>query len=164
MHLAHGVVQPSLKVYWFQLPWDEAWAPVGIMAKELAPIVLSVAVWGPMLARRTVLFQCDNMSVVSALQKGSAKDVIVMQLLRSLWFFVAHHDIELTCEHIKGAANSTADHLSRCNMSHFFSLNPQASPLPTPLPPSLLQIITIGSPDWTSPHFRRLFKATISKV
>ena len=30
------------------------------------------------------------MSVVQALRKGSAKDQIVMQLLRSLWFFVTY--------------------------------------------------------------------------
>ena len=78
--------------------------------------------------------------------------------------FVAYYDIDLTCVHIMGAVNTTADYLSRNNMSSFFSLNPQASPLPTPLPPSLLQIVSVNSPDWTSPHFRRLFKATITKV
>ena len=45
-------------------------------------------------------------------------------------------------------------------MPYFFSLNPQASLLPTPLLPPLLQIVSVNSPDWTSPHFRRLFKAT----
>jgi len=134
--------------------------PVGIITKELLPIILSLAVWGPRLARRTVLFQFDNMSVVSTLLKDSAKNVIIMQLLCSLWFYVGYYDIKLTCELIKGAASSIADYLSRCNMSHFFSLNPLASPLLTSLSPSLLQIITIGSPDWISPYFKRLFKAT----
>ena len=49
---------------WLQLPWDKGWAPVGIMAKELAPIVLSIAVWGSKLVKKYVLFQCDNMNVV----------------------------------------------------------------------------------------------------
>ena len=149
---------------WLQLPWNESWAPIGIMAKELAPILLSVAVWGIKFAKKQILIQCDNMSVVQAVNKGSAKDDVVMQLLRSLWFFVAYYDIELTCIHIMGAANTTADHLSRNNMSCFFSLNPQASLLPTPLPRPLLQIATVDSPDWTSPDFRELFKATITKV
>ena len=70
--------------------------------KGLAPILLSIAVRGTRLAKKQVLFQCDNMSVVQALRKGSAKDQIVMQLLRSLWFFVAYYDIELTCVHIMG--------------------------------------------------------------
>ena len=54
-----------------------------------------------------------------------------MQLLRSLWFYVAHYDIDLTCVHIMGVANTIADYLSRNNMSSFFSLNLQASTLPT---------------------------------
>ena len=106
------------------------------MAKELAPILLIVAVWGTQLAKRQVLIQCDNMSVVQDLKKGSAKDHVVMQMLRSLWFFVAYYDIDLTCVHIMGAANTTADHLSQNNMSCFFST--QASILPTPFPPPLL--------------------------
>ena len=68
------------------------------MAKELLPIVLSTAVWGPQLRRHQVLCQCDNSSVVAAIKKGSARDVVVMQLLHSLWFFVAHYDIHIICE------------------------------------------------------------------
>ena len=119
---------------WIQLPWNNLWVPVGIMAKELAPILLSIAVWGTRLAKKQVLIQCDNMSVVQALRKGSAKDQIAMQLLRSLWFFVAYYDIELTCVHIMGAANSTADHLSRNNITCYqylsFCLRMQSLPLP----------------------------------
>ena len=63
------------------------------MAKELLSILLSTAVWGPQLQGHRVLYQCDNSSVVAAIKKGSAQDVVVMQLLCSLWFFVAHYDI-----------------------------------------------------------------------
>ena len=87
-----------------------------------------------------VLFQCDNISVVAAIKKGSSKDPLVMHLLRSLWFFVAYFDICLTVEHLAGCLNITADHLSRNNMQSFFVLNPQADPQQTPLPAELLQI------------------------
>ena len=46
---------------WLQWQWPSDWVPVPIMAKELVPIVLSCAVWGPVLKRKFVLFQCDNM-------------------------------------------------------------------------------------------------------
>ena len=52
---------------WLQLPWNAAWAHVGIMTKELAPIMLNIAVRGTRLVKNQVLFQCDNMSVVQAL-------------------------------------------------------------------------------------------------
>ena len=65
-----------------------------------------------------------------------------MHLLCRLWFFVAHYNIVLMSEHIAGEDNCTADHLSRHNMHSFFSINPQASPIPTPVSPLLLQLLT----------------------
>ena len=57
MHQDPGDVRLSFK----ELPWNEVWTSVGIMAKELAPILLSIAVWGTRLAKKRALFQCDNM-------------------------------------------------------------------------------------------------------
>ena len=94
--------------------------------KELIPILLSTAAWGPQLQGHQVLYQCDNSGVVAAIKKGSARDLVVMQLLRSLWFFVAHYELNIVCEHIAGSSNVAADHLSRNNISSFFLLYPQA--------------------------------------
>ena len=44
------------------------------MVKELVPIVLACTVWGPRLARKTVLVWCDNTGVVAAVQKWTSKD------------------------------------------------------------------------------------------
>ena len=142
---------------WLQWKWPSDWISVGIMPKELTPIVLSCAVWGKSLSQQRVLFQCDNQSVVAAIQKGSSKDSSAMHLLRCLWFY----DIDIIITHIPGVSNATADHLSRNNLSSFFSLNPQAEQYPTPLPPSLLRIIALPGQDWTSPYFGLEFKATI---
>jgi len=149
---------------WLQLKWDRRWASMGIMAKELVPIVLATAVWGPRFAKSTVLFQCDNFGVVSALRKGSAKEKTVMHLLRCLWFFVAYYDIEVLAEHIPGISNPTADHLSRCKMSAFFRINLQASPIPTAIPTPLLHIVNSSGPDWSSSKFRKYFKNTVEQV
>jgi len=134
------------------------------MVKELLPIVLSCATWGPLLARHKVLFQCDNSSVVAALQKGSAHNSMVMHLLRCLWFFVAHYDIVLLPEHIAGANNCTTDHLSRRKMHNFFSINPQTSPIPTPVSPSLQQLLAPPGPDWTATTFKQLFLSIIKEA
>ena len=50
------------------------------MAKELLPIVLSTAT----AMETSSAYQCDNSSVVAAIKKDSAWDVVVMHLLRSL--------------------------------------------------------------------------------
>ena len=134
------------------------------MATELAPIILCCAVWGPLLSKTKILFQCDNMSVVAAIKKGSAKDDTIMHLLRCLWFFVAYYDIGIAATHIPGVANCTADHLSRNNMSQFFLLNPQVNQQPTSLPQSLIKIMTTPGMDWTSAAFTEQFNTIISMV
>ena len=134
------------------------------MAKEMAPIILSCGVWGPHLSKSQVKFECDNTSVVAAIRKGSARDDTTMHLLRCLWFFVAHYDIDITIVHVAGVTNCTADHLSRRRMSLFFSLNPQADAAPTTLPPALKDIVASPNLDWTSAAFRQLFSTITTKV
>lgn len=142
---------------WLQLEWSPQWSDVKIMAKELLPIVLNCAAWDPILPSHEVLFQSDNSSVVAAIQKGSAKDSIIMHLLHSLLIvFVAH---------IAGVDICTADHLSRCSMHNFFSINPQASTILTPVSPLLqLQSLTTQGPDWISTTFKQLFLSIINEA
>lgn len=87
-----------------------------------------------------------------------------MQLLRTLVFFIAYYDIEITAEHIPGVTNTSADNLSRNNMLLFFCLNPQAQPLPAPLPPPLLTMLTPPWKDWTSTNFRSQYSNILSMV
>ncbi len=105
---------------WFQWCWPSDWASENIMVKELVPIVLSCAVWGPQLAKKKVLFQCDNTGVVAAIKKGSAQVELAMHLLRCLWFFAARFDILVDATHIAGVLNCTADQLSRNLLDKFF--------------------------------------------
>ena len=63
---------------WLQLKWPPQWSTVNILFKELLSVVLSCAVWSPLLTQHKVLFQCYNNSVVEKLQKGSARDSTVM--------------------------------------------------------------------------------------
>ena len=81
----------------------------------------------PYLAKLRVQFDCDNTGVVAAIQKGSAKDDTSMHLLRCLWFFVSHYDIDIITVHVAGVTNCTADYPSTHHMSLFFSLNLQAN-------------------------------------
>ena len=148
---------------WFQWEWPPSWSDVDITIKELVPIILACAVWGKYLNRKVVLFQCDNMAVVRALQKGSMKNDHAMHMLRSLWFFTAFYDVMLQAEHIAGINNYRADQLSRNNIVSFFTSHPQAQPSPTPLPLELLEIVGSTKPDWTSQSFTRLFHFIVAR-
>lgn len=108
-----------LSTQWFQYRWSDEWSTVGIMAKELVPIIRSCAVWGHCLARKTMEFQWGNQSLVAAINKGTPKDTLVMHLLCCLWFFTAIFDIDVTATHIAGMNNDEADLLSRNHIRQF---------------------------------------------
>ena len=50
-------------IHWLQWQWPNEWDKVGIMCKELVPILLSCAVWSSMLSKKHVYFHCDNLSL-----------------------------------------------------------------------------------------------------
>ena len=135
-----------------------------IMAKELVPIVLSCAVWGPLLPRKILEFKCDNQGLVEAINKGSSKEPVVMHLLRCLWFFSAFFEITIRAAHIPGALNTAADRLSRNQAVQFLHSNPNASHIPTQIPTPLLRIVSPTRLDWTSRAFMRHFRCVINST
>ena len=146
--------------YWFQLPWSTEWSSVNIMAKELVPIIISCAVWGPLLQKSSTEFHCDNQDLIASINKGSSKDTMVMHLLRCLWFFTAAFDIHITATHIAGKTNNAADMLSRNQTAKFLQAYPDMPAFPTPVPPSILHLVSPQKLDWTSSTFHKLFKKT----
>ena len=106
------------------------------MVKELVPIIFTCTVWEPYLAKKHINFQRDNANLVISINKDSSKEKLVMHLLHSLTFFVAHFDIYLTAS---GIINVAADHLSRGSLGQAF---PSLSPKPTLIPPSVFQLIS----------------------
>jgi len=125
---------------WLQLRWSKEWERQDITEKEFVPVVLVMAEWGPLLSKQSVLLQCNNLSLMTSINKGTAKPSLVMHLLHSLWFFTAHYDTLLTAKHILGVTNTTADQISQNQFSLFHQTNPAASRLPTPIPTSLQKL------------------------
>ena len=150
--------------HWFQLKWSAEWKRLNIMAKELVPIVLSCAIWGPLLPKMSLEFKCDNSSLVVAINKGSSKEPMVMHLLRCLWFFSAFFEINISASHVQGVFNTAADMLSRNRAAQFLRSHPTASTRPMEIPTPLLQIISPRRLDWTSRAFLRHFNRTVTIV
>ena len=129
------------------------------MAKKLVPVILGCAVCGPILAKKSTVFQCDNQGLVQAINKGSSRD-----LLRCLWFFTSFFDMQIIATHIPGAANNSADMLCRNQATQFLRRNPQASRVPTLLPPPLLHIVSPSKPDWTYSSFLNHLKESLAQI
>ena len=147
---------------WFQLSWPMAWRGTPISPKELVPIVVALALWGPLWRGKQVQCLCDNIAVVYAVNRGSARDPKLMRLLRILAFLCAVHSIGITAKHIAGVKYTAADALSRNNLPVFFASTPQATPVPAGVPLCLQELVLNQTLRWTSPSWKRLFSTTLS--
>ena len=78
--------------------------------KEMVPVVIALAEWGRSWTESTVAVRSDSMVVVHALTAGSAKDPILMHLLRCLHFYTATYQISVSASHVPGALNTAAVH------------------------------------------------------
>ena len=137
------------RTQWMQLAWCNEWSRMDIMTKEFVPIVLSCAIWGPLLSGYRVEFKSDNRSVVDSINKSSSKEPIATHLLRCLWFFSAHFDIRVVASHIPGVVNIAADQLSRNKSMEFLQANSHASRTPVPFPTCFLKLVSPQKQDWT---------------
>ena len=149
---------------WFQLKLPESWREVHITGKELLPIVISIALWGEQWRNRAVRCLCDNAAVVAILKSGRCKDVKVMHLMRSLFFFLAHYNLQVVAQHIPGAENGAADALSRNNQASFHLQVPSANKEPSAIPRELEEMLVTSQPDWTSQSWTNSLKSFLARV
>ena len=112
-------------------------APLHITFKELFPIVIAIFLWGNNFKNCKVLFHCDNIAVVSIINKQTSKDQASMHLVRSLVDVCLRKNIVFKARHIPGLNNDIADSLSRYQFPRFRRLAPQADKEATPIPDSL---------------------------
>ena len=145
---------------WWQLQWPLGiqW---GIAFKELFAVVLSAAVWGREWRGKRVLGHGDNESVTHMLAGRSSRNPELMHLLRCLFFIEAQHGFTLSLVHISGVNNDLADDLSRDRLVSFLSKVPGAQPLPTPLPPPLLELLFDTKGTWTSSDWTQKFRSIV---
>ena len=147
---------------WLQGQWGDSWEQVNIAIKELVPVVVSCAVWGPQWAGKLVLNLCDNMAVVDVVKTQRSKDPTIMHLLRCLHFICAYWEVELRVEHIPGNMNVIADAISR-NMPQVMK-EAGLEEVPVQIPEELWRLLVIERPDWLQPTWRSLLTTSLHKV
>ena len=126
--------------HWFQLTWSKLqdYDRENIATKELLPIVIAAAIWGPYWQGRVVSGKCDNQAVVAVLATRTCRDQKLMHLLRCLFFFKASFQFTLVATHIAGSINHLADDLSRNKLQ---KIGHRAEATPTPIPLSLTEML-----------------------
>ena len=149
---------------WFQMRWPQSALQQPIAAQELIPIVVALALWGHAWSRRRVLCYCDNQAAVAAIRSRYSRHPLMANLLRCMFFFEAKYSCTLAATHIPGVLNDRADDLSRNRADLFLSKVPEANPLPTSIPPVLLDLLLDPTADWTSPHWMQRFESCLTTV
>ena len=149
---------------WFQGQWPASWATANITVKELLPIVLAAAVWGPGWCGKAVEFQCDNQAIVSTVNYGRTHEPKVAHFLRGLALFAMEFGFHVRAAHIAGIDNVAADALSRNHMPTFLAQTPQAHPHPTVIPEDLQVVFLQQQPDWLSSEWRQRCRSFLQQA
>jgi len=77
----------SWQQHWFLCPGAGQWTTQCIVVKDMLPVVVACAIWGPYWHHRQVLvLSDDNMAVVHVINSQSSKERTILHLLRCLHF------------------------------------------------------------------------------
>ena len=99
----------------------------------------------------------DNAAVVEALNSGTARDSLLMHLLRSLHFYLVHHDISLSVSHVAGIENTAADASSTALQPLSTTDHPQSKLSPSvPQGPATASVPRVALSDLEEYVFRLL--------
>jgi hypothetical protein len=125
-HWAHGI-------------WEERFRSFNIAILEFYPIVLAVHLWADKLANKVIIFHTDNEALVYVINKQTAKEPMLLSILRTLVLVCLKYNILFRAEHIPGIQNVLCDSLSRLQMRLFRSASKGygMDAVPTLIKPSL---------------------------
>ena len=107
---------------WFQLQWPEDWHAIHITAKELVPIMLAAALWGPQWTRKRIAFRSDNMAVVELLKSCTSQDPLLMHMLHCLAFYTRPIIDSKSQQSTYLASLTQPQMLFHAIISHYFNL------------------------------------------
>ena len=96
------------------------WVEYDINVKELYPMFLLLAVFGPSLKGERIIFHSDNKAAVISLNHWTSRSKRMMAILRKMVQIALNYDLDCTAVHIRGVDNHLADSLSRFQVSKRF--------------------------------------------
>lgn len=130
---------------WCFAAWPPAWRTQGFTANslllELFPIIVGAELWASRMANQSVIFWCDNLGVVQAINNQQCSSPHALRLLQYLVVHCLRLNISFTARHVPGAENGVADALSRGDFVRFRALAPGAADLGLTCPPNVWQIV-----------------------
>jgi len=119
---------------WFSISIPPAILGAPIHILEFCAVGMPIITWANDLTNKQVLISTDNLDIVHVWSSGSCKDKLLMSLVRNLFLFIAHRNINILLVHIPGKDNVLADLLSRLQVAQFLNLSESPSPEPYKIP------------------------------
>ena len=86
---------------------------VNIAYLEMLNIIVALKVWHQQWTGLKVQIKCDNQAVVSVLNSGRSRDVVLAEYARNIFLWTSTCNIDLQVVHVPGKLNEVADLLSR---------------------------------------------------
>ncbi len=123
---------------WVQGSFPENWSEVSIATKELVPIYIAFRLWAEFFKNSKILFHVDNLAIVCVLQAQTARDPIIMNMLRHMVVIAMLHNISFSGVHIRGKHNVITDFISRFQVGKAKSLAPWLQKEETVVPKACL--------------------------
>ena len=111
-----------------------AWKKLSIQVLELYPIFAMLHLFAHRLSGCSLIFHCDNKSVVYNINAQTSKNRKIMVLLRPMILLMLKYKFNMKAVHVAGKENKLADKISRLQASPDFLRAQGMNPSPTPLP------------------------------
>ena len=100
---------------------------------KLYAVTMALALWGPQLRGKHLLFHYGNASMVHIMAKASTCSKTMMALVHSFTLLTMQHNVQVHIQHIAGVCNDIANVLSHFEKHRFWQLCPHAEPEPLTL-------------------------------
>ena len=101
---------------WFYINWELDWPAVSnlhINSKEILAAFLAVRRWAPCWKNKRIFIHSDNVTAVSAINKGTSRNPFIMACLRQLFWLSAENNFHVSAKFLPGVSNTVADDISR---------------------------------------------------
>lgn len=102
---------------WIYTRWSpEVKYSVHINSKEILALEPAVLRWAQLWSNKKIFIHCDNMTAVSAINKGYSKHTLANQSLRRVFWWSVIYNFRLKAIYYPGYRNNIADAISRLDM------------------------------------------------
>ena len=127
----------TFKNHYIQGIFPESWSNYDIQFLEMFPIYLLIKLFSIDIKNTCVVFHSDNFSVVTAINRQTSRNQLIMRLLRPMILQFLTNNINFSAIHIPGKKNILCDKLSRFQDATGTLLANNMELLPTPIPQRL---------------------------